>query len=1604
MPFKKTLSVLLAIVFVFCSVQIAVSAQEDDIQAYDMPKRDGNPVEGFTLEEIQGTKEKPFQIRTAEQLELFRDTVNACADEKIVFYAELRNNICLNDIADWERWGAEGYDDTHLKLWDPIDATKVTPLSNGERFDEYTNTIHFNGNGNTISGLYIKNTDGFDAGLGLFSMVDSKESTLSNIKISHSCISGRGDLGQMSNVGGIAGYSSATIENCSVDTSVISGAGNIGGIVGQASTIVNCTVDASVSVSGEEYIGGIAGYAKNTINNCRTAASVSGGKNIGGIAGYGGGVIVNCTNLGNVAGNTNVGGIAGHAGQIQMCWNNSAVSGQEYVGGISGQGTGVLDCYNRGNIAGASHSRYIGGITGLGMANTCYNTGSVQGARDVGPICGKIQARHMLGNLTEILGGTFIHGNFSVSSNCYYLKDDNLKTDDAYSVALTAEQMRHSFCYTNWDFVHIWTMPKGGGYPRFIKDVVVMQDDYDDMCNEVRIWKGEIAEGFADGDGTSDHPYLIDSAEQLAYLAKTVNDGEPYTGKHFRLEKDIVLNNTDVEQVKHWSAYALDWVSIGNQHTYFSGIFDGKGHFISGLMQVSSTVASGLFGFVAGGTIKNLSIINALIIGTNHVGGICGHSEKSSFENCSFSEYENHFYPSWIYGNNYVGGIIGYGISCSITNCWNAGNVASLCYSGGIAGRLDSGSICLSYNAGRIDGYALAGGIVGSIASEDTLVDMEQCYNSGYVRAVFSVGGIAGWIRSGLHNTAAIAKNCYNSGSVCCSFYVCGGITSFGEGTNFINCYNSGFVSIESDEHLSLALPSVTAKILGAMNGCIAGVTYRCTMQDCFFLENVVCKKGVGFSKFPRIDNLQSLTGDEMQLKDSFTGFEFEGQNAVWTFAGSSEGPSNEYLFPQLIGLPHVSGSVYLFDYVFTNDDETKYASAAPFVFSNGTEYFSVDDYKMDGVYDELFHSLVDAEGENSISTKARVFLNKLSGSISGHCFGMAAVMALYMTGKIRMDVFQWRANAPYDFLNPINSRTVESLINFFHLSQNLQKIQNKLYFTRKDPVDRQNELISDMLKEVHDNNCVLLRESSNKKPLHYVVAYNIGASTDDGGTGTVGIWDPNAPQRVTAMTVTKKDSGYNIVNGLGEDYYLSAVIPLETLDDVCNKLEENVSWLNLNNFSAGKSKTSANASEAVAAQSADDCTTLITGLSHFEISNGSGWTAEVLDGEVQPRAGFAISDGIVLNEMNEEEADKKTALFLRQFALPNGSASYTITPYDDCRGGQNYTLLCSEEDGWYAIAETDEPVKISFDPAQRKVRTSPRSPEKQIRQTVVSGYENVGTAWDSVEISGITAGITQTINENNCCFSSESDGTMTVKVNDGINETQGYTVDVAPDDPEFVISQVGESRTMKITRQGSAVRAQGFDSTDNQNEQNTLGFTVFFVSGTDEDACNKSVAVLPGQKIKVEDRPTDPANPEGSAEYIFRGWYTTDGIKWDFDAGVTDNMRLIAKWEEIKIVPKSRATLIGRHVQMTVSGMDDCDSITWHSFNTKAAVIDSKMGELTLKKRGDSTIVATMTKDGKVYEATYYLHVYDPIEYVLDSIRGFLKKIFNVLPGFRDL
>ena len=150
-----------------------------------------------------------------------------------------------------------------------------------------------------------------------------------------------------------------------------------------------------------------------------------------------------------------------------------------------------------------------------------------------------------------------------------------------------------------------------------------------------------------------------------------------------RLMADIRIN----EDMSVSAVNLYVWNPMGaSSSKAYTGVFDGGGHTISGVYVGQNGNNAGLFGYVSGGSIRNLSLSDSLISGTG----------------------------------NYVGGIVGQiGESGVISQCINMGEVKGSESVGGIAGSCSKGEIrqCVNKGLVRKADSLRVGGIVGDMTN-----------------------------------------------------------------------------------------------------------------------------------------------------------------------------------------------------------------------------------------------------------------------------------------------------------------------------------------------------------------------------------------------------------------------------------------------------------------------------------------------------------------------------------------------------------------------------------------------------------------------------------------------------------------------------------------------------------------------------------------------------------------------------------------------------------------------------------------------------------------------------------------------------------------------
>ena len=216
-----------------------------------------------------------------------------------------------------------GKTDINITLDKNIDLTGKDWTPIGTDYDNsYTGT--FDGGGYTITGLTFTTNDKY---AGLFGWLN-KAGTVKNVVIEGVQITSNQIYG--GSIGGVAGYSWGTIENCSV----------------------------SGSVSGTVYVGGVVGaQIDGSITGCSSSATVKGMVDVGGVAGQtnGGATLTACYATGNVI------------IEIDPVKN---ISGGGLVG-MNG-GNGLFACYATGNVTSTGSS--TGNVHIFGLLGDNYTT------------------------------------------------------------------------------------------------------------------------------------------------------------------------------------------------------------------------------------------------------------------------------------------------------------------------------------------------------------------------------------------------------------------------------------------------------------------------------------------------------------------------------------------------------------------------------------------------------------------------------------------------------------------------------------------------------------------------------------------------------------------------------------------------------------------------------------------------------------------------------------------------------------------------------------------------------------------------------------------------------------------------------------------------------------------------------------------------------------------------------------------------------------------------------------------------------------------------------------------------------------------------------
>lgn len=456
-----------------------------------------------------------------------------------------------------------------------------------------------------------------------------------------------------------------------------------------------------------------------------------------------------------------------------------------------------------------------------------------------------------------------------------------------------------------------------------------------------------------EGLGTEEAPLRIETEVQLAALAWSVNHNSlpvslpecPYL---------ILVHDLDLSDYNGENSYGTGWVPIGGyyneeEESYaFTGTFDGNQKTIRGLyVENDDHRYVGLFGYIVGGTVKNLTVEDGDVTGYAATGGIVGCLYLGQIENCVFSgsvtgengtggivgefgdarikDCENN---GSITGGSGTGGIVGsagsYEEDSGIESCTNTGEViGSAGYTGGIAGSTRNISVDDCVNIGAIQGGTgvNTGGVVGDIIEGS----IQNCVNGGPVSGIANnVGGVAGFL------WASTIQNCVNYADVSSTANSIGGVAGFAkDGSTVINCLTTGNVEGE----VNIPEPGGVGGVVGmlrkdsdsrnTLSGCVALGQTVIKAGEMGNVARIACADDVGDHTVS--DNfawggMQLFWKDELISEEGYRWLQ-DGENAdiatlylLWTTGVLAESWNDtgvwtlaEGKLPVLTGLPHQS-------------------------------------------------------------------------------------------------------------------------------------------------------------------------------------------------------------------------------------------------------------------------------------------------------------------------------------------------------------------------------------------------------------------------------------------------------------------------------------------------------------------------------------------------------------------------------------------------------------------------------------------------------------------------------------------------------------------------
>lgn len=381
---------------------------------------------------------------------------------------------------------------------------------------------------------------------------------------------------------------------------------------------------------------------------------------------------------------------------------------------------------------------------------------------------------------------------------------------------------------------------------------------------------------FSGGRGTEASPYRIADARDFKNIQKLIANGlnAELNSEHFQNAHYLQTANIDFEDE------ILPSIGVYNgiyaNALPFQGVYNGNDKTLS-RFQVSGDKdgSTGLFEYVDGATLRNITIGTGSVTGTNTAGILAGRcTGNTTIEKCSLTGGQvtgrnSVGFIAHIVGNTLVkdctvsnitvitaaegadannqGGVVGYaGGASSIQSCTTSGDIqftgtASGSTRGGIVGKFDSTSQvkdCINNAIVTNALVASTGGIAGQIVNGKIV----SCANTANVSGTSNVGGIVGFAGSTTTNGSAtniiFITSCRNAANVTGTANCVGGIAGkLQNGAVMSACYAQGNVTTATYD-------------VGGLTGLVQinnkNATSRIYVYDCIANMNVTSSRASG--------------------------------------------------------------------------------------------------------------------------------------------------------------------------------------------------------------------------------------------------------------------------------------------------------------------------------------------------------------------------------------------------------------------------------------------------------------------------------------------------------------------------------------------------------------------------------------------------------------------------------------------------------------------------------------------------------------------------------------------------------------------------------------